>query len=87
MPKIRAREAMLIVRSDLPHRMMTGYITAQDQERASEIGIRAVVLRPDSVDDLGRVADGILRDESAPSMLNSTAESKLRCMQSVRRLY
>jgi len=56
-------EAVLKVRPDIPVVLMTGYASADDQSRAHRIGIRAVVVKPDSVDELTRVLDQVLRDE------------------------
>ena len=56
-------EAVLRLRPDIPVVLMTGYVSAADEARARRIGIRAVVVKPHSVEELTRVLDQVLRDE------------------------
>ena len=56
-----AREARAL-RPDLPVLMTTGYISVEDEITARELGIREVVLKPVTMDELGRLLDTLLRD-------------------------
>jgi PAS domain S-box-containing protein len=56
-----AREALRI-RADLPVIMTSGYIRQEDQRRAVEEGIRQMVLKPNTMDELGNILDRILTD-------------------------
>ena len=56
-----ARE-VLALRPDTPVLMTSGYIRAEDESRARAAGIRELILKPVTMDELGRVLDRILRD-------------------------
>ena len=56
-------QAALHIRPDIPIILMTGYVTAQEQATAERIGIRAVVAKPNSVDELTQTIDEMLREE------------------------
>jgi CheY-like chemotaxis protein len=58
---------LLAVRPDLPIVMISGYVRAEDQERARRIGIRDLVLKPDSIDRLGDTLDHLLHRELCSS--------------------
>ncbi len=44
---------LLRIRSDLPVILTTGYIRSQDQELARQAGVRELILKPDTVEELG----------------------------------
>lgn len=52
----------LALRPQLPVLMTTGYISAEDEIRARALGIREVVLKPVTMDELGRILGRLLRD-------------------------
>jgi PAS domain S-box-containing protein len=49
--------ALLAVRPDIPLVMTSGYVRPQDEETARSIGVRAVILKPSTVEELGVVLD------------------------------
>lgn len=53
---------VLSVRPEIPVLMMTGDVRGNDQSNARAIGIREVIIKPATIDDLGRVLDRIFRD-------------------------
>ncbi|MBE0623041.1 MAG: response regulator, partial [Burkholderiales bacterium] len=55
-----ARE-VLAVRPDIPVLMTTGYIGAEDEDKARAAGIREVILKPVTMDELGEVLDRLIR--------------------------
>lgn len=55
-----ARELMA-VRPEIPIIMTSGYVRSEDQEAASQIGIRELILKPDTVDELGRALDRLFQ--------------------------
>ena len=60
-----ARE-LLTLRPELPVIVTSGYIRPEDEEAAKEIGVRAVVLKPDTVDEMAAALDRIFQGETAP---------------------
>jgi CheY-like chemotaxis protein len=48
------------IRADLPVVVTSGYVRAEDREAASEIGVRDLVLKPDTVEELGQVLERVL---------------------------
>jgi PAS domain S-box-containing protein len=66
MPKMSGFElarALLAQLPQLPIILMSGYLTPADQDRAADVGIRAVLLKPANVDDLSRALDATLREQ------------------------
>jgi PAS domain S-box-containing protein len=64
-----ARE-LLKIRSDVPIVLASGHLRAEDVQTAREIGIRDVMRKPDTIDELSRVLDDILRQRpTAPKTL------------------
>ena len=55
-----ARELQAI-RPDVPILMTSGYVRSEDRERASAAGIRDVILKPDTVDELGQALAGLFQ--------------------------
>ena len=41
--------------------MTSGYVRAQDEETARKIGVHAVILKPSTADDLGKVLDRVFQ--------------------------
>jgi DNA-binding NtrC family response regulator len=56
--------SVLAIRPDIPVIMTTGYIDPDDLERAQRIGIREVILKPTTIEEMGR---SFHRQLSAPS--------------------
>ncbi len=52
----------LALSPDLPVLMTTGYITVEDEISARALGIREIVLKPVTMDELGRILDRLLRE-------------------------
>jgi len=52
---------VLAVRPGIPVLMMTGHMDIDDQSNARTIGIREVILKPTTMDELGRALDRLLR--------------------------
>jgi PAS domain S-box-containing protein len=51
--------AMLAVRADIPIVMTSGYVRPEDQERALRMGLRDLILKPDTIEQLGRTLDQV----------------------------
>ena len=65
MPRMSGRDLaarILEVRPDLPVILATGYIRPQDTESARRLGIRDLILKPNTVDDLGPILHRILSE-------------------------
>jgi len=45
----------------MPVLMTTGYVRAEDEEEARAAGIRELVLKPTTMDELARVLDAMFR--------------------------
>jgi len=54
---------LLAIRPGLPIVMTSGFVRPEDQERALRMGLRDLVLKPDTIDQLGRILDGIFQQE------------------------
>jgi len=50
------------VRGDIPIILTSGYLRPADRELAAECGIAEIILKPDTVEDLGNALDRIFRD-------------------------
>jgi CheY-like chemotaxis protein len=61
-----ARE-LLAVRQDIPIVMTSGYVSPADQEKALGIGLRDLILKPDTIDQLGRTLDRIFHHDHRPA--------------------
>jgi CheY-like chemotaxis protein len=55
-----ARE-ILALRPDVPVIMTSGYVRPQDEATARGIGVRAVILKPSTIDELGTVLDDLFQ--------------------------
>ena len=54
---------LLALRPNLPIIMTSGFVRPEDQERALRIGLRDIILKPDTIQQLGRILDHILLHE------------------------
>ena len=52
--------AILAERPDLPIVLVSGYVRPEEEETAKQIGIRKVLLKPDTVEQLGRAITSVL---------------------------
>ena len=52
---------VLATRPDIPLLMTSGYVRPQDEEAAHNIGVRAVILNPNTADDLGKMLDRLFK--------------------------
>ena len=69
-----ARE-VLALRPGMPVLMTTGYIRAEDEDSARAAGIRELILKPVTMDELGRVLDAKLRNREAEGARPQAARS------------
>ena len=53
---------LLALRPEIPVLMTTGYLRAEDQESIRAAGIRELMLKPVSLEELGRVLDRLFSD-------------------------
>jgi PAS domain S-box-containing protein len=58
--------ALLALRADLPIVVTSGFIRKEDQQAAASIGVRALILKPDTIDELSRMLHDLLRPSSSP---------------------
>jgi CheY-like chemotaxis protein len=58
---------LLAVRPDLPIVMTSGYVRTEDQERALHMGLRDLILKPDTIEQLSRTLDRLFQNEATPS--------------------
>jgi CheY-like chemotaxis protein/two-component sensor histidine kinase len=52
---------LLAIRPDIPIVMTSGFVRPQDQERALNMGLRDLILKPDTIDQLGRTLDRVFQ--------------------------
>ena len=50
---------LLEIRPDLPIVMTSGFVRPKDQERALRMGVRDLILKPDTIDELGHALDRV----------------------------
>jgi PAS domain S-box-containing protein len=55
---------MLAVRANLPVIMTSGFVRAEDQMTAQQIGVRALILKPNTIDELGKLLERVFRGDS-----------------------
>ena len=55
--------AVLARRPDIPVVLTSGYVRPQDQETAARVGIRDVILKPNTIEDLGEALVRLLNAE------------------------
>ena len=59
--------AILAIRSDVPLVMTSGYVNPRDEDTARSIGVLAMILKPNTVEELGQVLDNLFRGEAIRS--------------------
>ncbi len=60
-----ARE-ILAIRADLPVIITSGYLRPEDQEMAQRLGVAALILKPNTVEELGQTLDRLFRRRPPP---------------------
>jgi len=55
-------EQVRAVRPGIPIVMTSGYVRPADEERAAQYGVKGIVLKPTSFDDLGHTLERIFRE-------------------------
>jgi PAS domain S-box-containing protein len=71
MPRLSGRDLaqrLLQIRPDIPVVLVSGYLRPNDVQRAREIGVRDLVLKPDTVEELGRILHRILSEQQNGSV-------------------
>jgi CheY-like chemotaxis protein len=48
------------IRADLPVIITSGYVRSEDRDTAKELGVRELVLKPDTVEELAQVLERVL---------------------------
>ena len=64
MPQISGSDfarAILAIRPDVPVLMTSGYVRPEDADAARALGIRELIAKPDTVEELGDAIDRALR--------------------------
>jgi PAS domain S-box-containing protein len=56
---------VLATRPDIPLLLTSGYVRPQDEEAAHNIGVRAVILKPNTAEDLGKVLDRLFQERES----------------------
>jgi len=54
---------LLAIRPDIPIIMTSGFVRPEDQERALKMGLRDLILKPNTIDQLGRILDRVFQHE------------------------
>jgi CheY-like chemotaxis protein len=64
---------MLAIRPELPIIMTSGFVRPEDQERALAMGLRDLILKPDTIAQLGRTLDRLFQEHASlrPNSTNS----------------
>jgi DNA-binding NarL/FixJ family response regulator len=65
------KRAVLALRPGMPVLMTSGYIRAEDEHAACAAGIRELILKPVTMDELGRVLDAMFRTGAPPRTMPS----------------
>ncbi|MBI5506746.1 MAG: PAS domain S-box protein [Deltaproteobacteria bacterium] len=65
MPGFELAREMFAVRPDVPIVMTSGYVESEVEQAAKQLGVYAVILKPDTVDELGHVLDQLLHERRA----------------------
>jgi PAS domain S-box-containing protein len=77
MPRVSGRDLaarFLKIRPDIPIILASGYIRPEDSENARQLGIEDLILKPDTVEELGRVLNRILSRRRAAGVDGAPAE-------------
>jgi CheY-like chemotaxis protein/anti-sigma regulatory factor (Ser/Thr protein kinase) len=64
------------VRGDLPMVLTSGCVRPGDQKLAAEYGISEIILKPDTIEDLGHALDRIFREAEADGVGGKSAPSR-----------
>lgn len=59
---------MLAIRPQLPFVITSGYVDAATMARAQEIGVRQMIMKPNTVDELSEVLSAVLKEEGMASV-------------------
>jgi PAS domain S-box-containing protein len=62
MPGFELAREMLALRPDLPVIMTSGFVRPEDQKTAQQIGVRAMILKPGTNDELAKLLEQIFRE-------------------------
>lgn len=62
MPGFELAREMFAVRPDVPIVMTSGYVEPEVEQAARQLGVYALILKPDTVDELGHVLDRLLSE-------------------------
>jgi len=60
-------EALQAIRPDVPIVMTSGYVKAEDQERAARMGLLDLILKPNTIEELGRALDCVFNPAGVSS--------------------
>jgi CheY-like chemotaxis protein len=50
------------IRPDIPVIMTSGYVRPEDQDKARELGVRELIVKPDTVEELSAAIDRVFQD-------------------------
>ena len=59
--------AILAIRPDVPVVMTSGYIRPEDELEARQIGVREVILKPDTIEELAKALHRVFAGVTTPS--------------------
>jgi CheY-like chemotaxis protein len=54
---------LLAIRPDIPIVVTSGFVRPEDQQRAQQMGLRDLILKPDTIDQLGNVLDRVFNHQ------------------------
>jgi CheY-like chemotaxis protein len=60
------------IRADLPVLLTSGYLRLEDREMAQKVGIRELILKPNTVEELGSAIDRTLSEIRAHAVTQAT---------------
>jgi YesN/AraC family two-component response regulator len=69
---------MLAIRPQLPFVITSGYVDAAAMARAQEIGVRQMIMKPNTVDELSEVLSAVLKEQGTTSTRADLNPSLLR---------
>jgi CheY-like chemotaxis protein len=64
--------AILAIRPDVPVVMTSGYIRPEDELEARQIGVREVILKPDTIEELAKALHRVFAGVTTPSAPRSS---------------
>jgi CheY-like chemotaxis protein len=62
------REA-LAIRPDLPVIMTSGYVRKEDEEAAQQLGVREIILKPNTLDELGKALQRLFANAKSKELI------------------